>query len=466
MDNEFFVPHGYLSDGEEDKDEDEVFDPEREKEKLKLKEKEFQQECKKKTQQLKPRLWGCYWEDEDLDTGAAAAQLVKILSGYAAIPCCNNNLPIDTSFSQKASSPDQTGGEDGADSVKKSAKSSRVAKCFPEEALPDLVRLVHINSNNKVFLGKEFIEFWNRKTASEGVGLEEGAGTPATPTTGQQQAATISKRKVVDKIQEIADYKKLDGRSGRLWVVKSEVLNKLGVEVEESNSWTYILDQPNNKATPAEPEKEATGGSKPNSPVKLGASPNPASLITKFTKVLTEEERAKNLTRTAPPARAAATPPGPAKRLKLASPAINGKGLFTQAAPIQVKKTPGTGQGTKVVGVANPIQVKKTPGTKFVGAANPIQVKKVPGAISVRNFAKVGGSPNAIPVKGAPGPAPSPIQVKRAPGPVVNSIPIRKTPKPAAALGSGNAVDQLRNFAGITVTKKKCDDDDDCITLD
>ena len=45
MDNEFFVPHGYLSDGEEDKDEDEVFDPEREKEKLKLKEKEFQQGC-------------------------------------------------------------------------------------------------------------------------------------------------------------------------------------------------------------------------------------------------------------------------------------------------------------------------------------------------------------------------------------------------------------------------------------
>ena len=33
-----------------------VFDPEKEKEKLKLKEREFQQECKKKTQQLKPRL--------------------------------------------------------------------------------------------------------------------------------------------------------------------------------------------------------------------------------------------------------------------------------------------------------------------------------------------------------------------------------------------------------------------------
>jgi len=31
VDNEFFVPHGYLSDEEEDKDEDEIFNPEKEK---------------------------------------------------------------------------------------------------------------------------------------------------------------------------------------------------------------------------------------------------------------------------------------------------------------------------------------------------------------------------------------------------------------------------------------------------
>ena len=31
VDNEFFVPHGYLSDEEEGKDEDEVFNPEKEK---------------------------------------------------------------------------------------------------------------------------------------------------------------------------------------------------------------------------------------------------------------------------------------------------------------------------------------------------------------------------------------------------------------------------------------------------
>jgi len=442
VDNQFLVPHGYLSDEEEDKDEDEVFDPEKEKEKLKLKEREFQQECKKKTQQLKPRLWGCYWEDESLDTGAAAAQLVKILSGYAAIPVCNNNVPIPTSFSQQVPSPDQTIGDEGSDSVKKSAKSSRIAKCFPEEALSDLVRLVHINNNNKVFLAKEFIEFWNRKAAAEGKGFEEGSANAGTPTTGQTQASTISKRKVVDKIKEIADYKLKDGKTGRFWLVKPEVLEKLGIEVGETNNWTYILEQPNNaaKSTAAaapEIEKEGGGGSKPSSPVKPGVSPNPASLITKFTKVLTEEERAKNLKRAPAPA---------AKRLKLSTPAVSGK-----ASPIQVKKTPGPpGQKTAAVPV------------------NPIQVKKAPGSISVRNFAKIGAvAANPIPVKRAPGPTPSQIQVKRAPGPVpVNSIPIRKAPKTSATQKTASgAINQLRNFAGITVTKSN-NKDDDCITID
>jgi chromatin assembly factor 1 subunit A len=57
VDNEFFVPHGYLSDEEAGEDEqDETFNPETAKEKLRLKEKEFQAEHKKTTHQLKPRL--------------------------------------------------------------------------------------------------------------------------------------------------------------------------------------------------------------------------------------------------------------------------------------------------------------------------------------------------------------------------------------------------------------------------
>ncbi len=45
----------------------------------------------------------------------------------------------------------------------------------------------------------------------------------ATPSTG----TLISKKRVVVKIQEIADYKKVDGRSGRLWIVKPEILQQV-----------------------------------------------------------------------------------------------------------------------------------------------------------------------------------------------------------------------------------------------
>merc|ERR1711962_1180483 len=363
VDNEFFVPHGYLSDGEEDKDEDEVFNPEKEKE------------------QLKPRLWGCYWESEELDTGVAAAQLVRILKGYSAIPCCNNNVPIATSFSQPADSPDATIKEDGSESVKtKSAKTSKVAKTFPEVALPDLVRLVHINPNNKIFLAKEFTQFWHKKTdeesqeekipaAAESVPptAPPSSASESTPSTAVAQHHLLSKRKVVEQIQEIAVYKKLDNKLDRFWVVKPEILDKLGLALGDTNTWNYILEQPNMtkhaQQTSAEESATATvpptsSSSRPGSPTttnKNGAAVS--SLITKFTKVLTEEERAKNL----------ATPPS-AKRPKLAGVATTptGEGGSMAVNMIATKKPPSSS--------VNMIATKKTPSS----SVNMIATKKTP----------------------------------------------------------------------------------------
>ena len=45
----------------------------------------------------------------------------------------------------------------------------------------------------------------------------------ATPSTGTM----ISKKKVLVKIQEIADYKLVDGKKGRFWVVKPEILEQV-----------------------------------------------------------------------------------------------------------------------------------------------------------------------------------------------------------------------------------------------
>ena len=273
VDNEFFVPHGYLSDGEEEKDEDEVFDPEAAKEKLKLKEQEFEAEQKKKTRQLKPRLWGVYWEDE-LDTDAAAGQLLRILGSFAAVgEEGNNNLPIETGLNREV----EGGGEElDISGVTESGGRVKVgrgkARPVPEEAMPDLVRLVHKNVNNKMFLAREFIEFWQRKTGGEA----EGEGGGATPSAA---ATLVSKRAAVTKILEVASWSRQD----RIWTVRAEVLEQVGHDGSTPNDWTYILPQSNRR----EQEAVEVRSSRPPSPVPAPAT----NLITKFAKVLTKEEK-------------------------------------------------------------------------------------------------------------------------------------------------------------------------------
>jgi hypothetical protein len=89
--------------------------------------------------------------------------------------------------------------EDMSDSAKvRSAKGPKLSKPFPEEAMPDFIRLLHANSNSKNFLTKEFGEFWRRRGAGEG-GETQAGGGPDTPTAHAGQL--IAKRKILDKIQ-------------------------------------------------------------------------------------------------------------------------------------------------------------------------------------------------------------------------------------------------------------------------
>ena len=54
------------------------------------------------------------------------------------------------------------------------AKKGKKPRPFLEEALPDLVRLVHRNPNSKNFLVKEFQKFWQSKNTGD---EEEEVGT-------------------------------------------------------------------------------------------------------------------------------------------------------------------------------------------------------------------------------------------------------------------------------------------------
>jgi len=270
VDNDFFVPHGYLSDGEEEKDEDEVFDPEAAKHKLKMREQEFEAEQKKKTKELKPRLWGCYWEESSMD--AAANQLIRVLTGFSGIIDGNNNGPIETGFSkvesEDANENTEKAGEDTDSPDASGKKKGCKARPFLEEALPDLVRLVHRNPNSKNFLVKEFQKFW-RSRGSE----EEDVGT--------NLVDNISNRALVNKILEVATWT----RQGMLWIVKDDVLEKVGMKADAPNEWKYQLE-PSNVRNTEKQEKEV------NCSATASPAPSPAaSLITKFAKVMTAEER-------------------------------------------------------------------------------------------------------------------------------------------------------------------------------
>lgn len=120
----------------------------------------------------------------------------------------------------------------------------------------------------------------------------------------------IPKTKVLAKIAEIAVYQRSETLGRKCWMVKEDVLQKCGLgEPEVPNRWSYILEQPNKsmtptstpvvstKSTPAKKEKTAANDAmetpKTAAAEKALMRPSPASLITKFTKVLSEEERLK-----------------------------------------------------------------------------------------------------------------------------------------------------------------------------
>ena len=74
----------------------------------------------------------------------------------------------------------------------------KILKEFPEEAVPELIRLMHANTNNKEFLAREFSEFWYK----------------------EHEFVKIPKRRIKFKIQEIAKcmvFRAIILKSGYAW---------------------------------------------------------------------------------------------------------------------------------------------------------------------------------------------------------------------------------------------------------
>ncbi|XP_055931650.1 chromatin assembly factor 1 subunit A-A-like isoform X2 [Argiope bruennichi] len=242
VDNEFFVPHGYLS-PEEEKEEDEevVNDPEKQQAMLKQKQQEFESERKKKTTELKPIILGCFFENvpELQDNGLRSFFLTysaEILS----------ETPIPTRFTvkklQAESAPSSTANSPIAGNLKKNS--------VPEEAMPHLIRLLHGNVNSRETLIKEFQSFWQTASNSENTSpvkvelVNESAGrktptpemTPEPPTSDKN----ISKRQLNMTIKKISTYGKCPNPAQKkhCWWVQDEVREKYGLlDIPIPNEW-------------------------------------------------------------------------------------------------------------------------------------------------------------------------------------------------------------------------------------
>ena len=118
----------------------------------------------------------------------------------------------------------------GLDQEKNEASNSiKTLEQFPDEAVPELIRLVHANTNSKDFLAKEFSQFWHKKT----------------------EISKIPIKRITVKIQEIAEYQNSEVLSRKVWMVKDDILKQYGIlEPEIPNKWNYVLDQLGNQEAP------------------------------------------------------------------------------------------------------------------------------------------------------------------------------------------------------------------------
>ncbi|XP_052872739.1 chromatin assembly factor 1 subunit A-like [Anopheles cruzii] len=221
VDNEFFVPHGHLSDeelqAEEDEDGGPTEDnsPEAQKAKIRIMQQEFVAEMKKKTEKIKPRLIGCIWQGSC--GGSGSDIIMKILNDRAML-----FDPADPISFTRASTTN--GDQQDADSPgKRGPKKRRIS----EEAVHDLVRLVHGNVNNRKFLAREFQAFW--------AASQDGGERPE-----------LAMESVRNKIKEIAAWGAcpLEGpmRGKHCWTVAQEVLEAHNLtQLALPNTWCYQL---------------------------------------------------------------------------------------------------------------------------------------------------------------------------------------------------------------------------------
>ncbi|XP_030244688.1 chromatin assembly factor 1 subunit A isoform X2 [Drosophila navojoa] len=231
--NEWFVPHGHLSD-EELQNDGELEDGntrEAQKAKLQVLQQEFAQEMKKQTKKIKPRLLGPVWLDEDGNKSQLCpAVFIQTIDMYG----CWQLQPLTLE-------PPQESGEE--EEPLEEAKAKPATLQLGEQLLQQLVRLIHGNSNAKMFLIAEYLEYLKTQIPPE------------------SQMTLPSKTMLREKFDELATWKPVEKSVGaeakkskkpkkRLcWVVTAETLHRFHLdELTLQNQWNYTLTPKVSKA--------------------------------------------------------------------------------------------------------------------------------------------------------------------------------------------------------------------------
>ncbi|CAK9804527.1 Chromatin assembly factor 1 subunit A [Anthophora plagiata] len=271
VDNEFMVPHGYLSDEEvrADEEDKETMTPETQKFKLKALGEQFECERNTKTLKLKPKIIGCIWRGPENQFSPNVPQ--RTIDFLTAHEIWVRQIPVilPTNIDVTKSEGDAIVDSEAYTPTKQQTPNSKKRR-VPESALPDLIRLVHGNIRGRKFLVKEFMSHWSNKKDGQ-----------------------LYKGSLLRKIREIATWEHCPEEGPmykkKCWYVAEEIRKQyLQEDLSLPNHWTYNLTSKRKDdfvEVADKVEKEDKDKEKKSVP-----------LITQFTKKITQEEMKKQLT--------------------------------------------------------------------------------------------------------------------------------------------------------------------------
>ncbi|XP_078571873.1 uncharacterized protein LOC144859268 [Branchiostoma floridae x Branchiostoma japonicum] len=317
---DFFVPHGHLSEDEGCEDEDEPSSPSARKAKELARQRAFEADRKKQMKYMRAVVIGCLWSCDS--TKDSQSEMRRMLEEYKV--CAFATMPIHVA-----------GPEESVAAMDRTPKQKvkRQAQPVPEEAFPDLIRLMHGNAKGIKSLVREFREFWylkqrgeksdktedkgessaevamettetvpagsddvemkeadspsNQSGSNETSGLQTEAAVPSPATAvpnpvetaapspamvpdpaSSQNKYSISKRQLEMTMMAIAVREKRQDYHKTCWYVHQEVQTKYSItDLPFPNKWTYVTKQKSDspKSQGATP---GSAGAKKDTPAK------------------------------------------------------------------------------------------------------------------------------------------------------------------------------------------------------